>query len=134
MGVLAILSQDIKKLSLAWWQDGVIIDEQDYRVEPDEHLTVLQDFLLKNKKNIKDVQKIFVVVGPGSFTASRISVTLANILAWAKGLLIFPFENKDEKTLKQILSEQDLETLAWQKPPVLPVYNRAPNITLKKVK
>ena len=134
MEILAIMAQDIKMISLAWLENGIIVDSQDFAVEPDEHLAVLQGFLDKNKKTLKDIGGLFVIVGPGSFTASRVSVTLVNILAWAKDLLIFTLENPDQKTLTQILIDQDWNQLNWQKPPVLPVYNRAPNITFKKKK
>jgi len=134
MEILAIMAQDIKFISLAWWREGEIIDNQDFSVEPDDHLSVLQDFLDKNKKNLKDIDGILVITGPGSFTASRVSVTLVNILAWAKDLSIITLENPNKKTLLELLSENNLKTLNWQKTPVLPVYNRSPNITIKKKK
>ena len=36
--------------------------------------------------NIKDIDKIFVVNGPGSFTGIRIGITIAKVYAWALNL------------------------------------------------
>ena len=38
--------------------------------------------------NINDIERIFVVNGPGSFTGIRIGVTIAKVLAWANNIPI----------------------------------------------
>ena len=45
-----------------------------------------------NKANIipKDLDKIIVVTGPGSFTGIRIGVTIAKIIAWSLNIPIVP--------------------------------------------
>ena len=42
---------------------------------------------------IEDINKIFVVNGPGSFTGVRIGVTVAKTIAWAKNILIIPISS-----------------------------------------
>lgn len=51
--------------------------------------TALNDLNLK----IEDINKIFVVNGPGSFTGVRIGVTVAKTIAWAKNILIIPISS-----------------------------------------
>lgn len=70
-------------------------------------------FLIKTLKlqrvSLKDVTEIGVNPGPGSFTGSRVGVTIANALAFALRLKV-----------------------NGQTPPVLPVYATPPNITSPK--
>ena len=42
---------------------------------------------------IDDINKIFVVNGPGSFTGVRIGVTVAKTIAWAKNIPIIPISS-----------------------------------------
>jgi len=58
---------------------------------------------------LKDITQIEVNPGPGSFTGSRVGVTIANALALA---LSVPING--------------------QKPPVIPIYSSPPNITTAK--
>ena len=43
--------------------------------------------------NIKDINKIFVVNGPGSFTGVRIGVTVAKTIAWALKIDLIPLSS-----------------------------------------
>lgn len=45
-------------------------------------LVVLKNFLSKNKKKLRDITGIAVVVGKGRFTATRIAVTVINTLGY----------------------------------------------------
>lgn len=40
--------------------------------------------------SVDDIKRIYVVIGPGSFTGIRIGVTIAKTFAWAKNLEIIP--------------------------------------------
>ncbi|MDD3187525.1 MAG: tRNA (adenosine(37)-N6)-threonylcarbamoyltransferase complex dimerization subunit type 1 TsaB [Bacilli bacterium] len=42
---------------------------------------------------VEQVKKIFVAVGPGSFTGVRIGVTIAKTFAWAKNIEIIPLSS-----------------------------------------
>ena len=52
------------------------------------------DNLLNNANiNINDVEKVYVAVGPGSFTGVRIGLTFAKVLAWSKNIPIVPISS-----------------------------------------
>ena len=54
----------------------------------------LIDELLKNN-NIRptDIGKIFVAIGPGSFTGIRVGVTFAKVMAWSLNIEVVPFSS-----------------------------------------
>ena len=68
-------------------------------------LPIINEGLIKNNLSIKDVDKLFVVTGPGSFTGIRIGVAIAKTIAWAlkkdvieiSSLELIASANKDKK-------------------------------------
>jgi len=46
-------------------------------------LSLINQALKKQKKNLKDISEIEVNLGPGSFTGLRVGVSVANALGWA---------------------------------------------------
>ena len=53
-------------------------------------LPSIKSALNKLKININNIDKIYVVNGPGSFTGIRVGVTVAKTLAWSKNIKIYP--------------------------------------------
>lgn len=46
-------------------------------------LPIINEGLIKNNLTIKDIDKLFVVTGPGSFTGIRIGIAIAKTIAWS---------------------------------------------------
>ncbi|HUV42585.1 MAG TPA: tRNA (adenosine(37)-N6)-threonylcarbamoyltransferase complex dimerization subunit type 1 TsaB [Patescibacteria group bacterium] len=64
------------------------LDNQRWEFETKEFksqklLALIDQTLKKNKKSLKDLTKIEVNLGPGSFTGLRVGVAVANTLSWA---------------------------------------------------
>ena len=53
-------------------------------------MPILDEALTKTKLNIKDVDKIFVINGPGSFTGIRVGVTIAKTIGFCLNIPIIP--------------------------------------------
>lgn len=57
---------------------------------------------------IKDINKIFVVNGPGSFTGVRVGVTAAKVIAWALNIDVIPISSLEfiatTKTEKKLIA------------------------------
>lgn len=67
-----------------------IIKEENIR-DVSSHIMPMIDRLFKNNNlKIKQLNKIFVVNGPGSFTGLRIGVTIAKTLAWSLNIPVVP--------------------------------------------
>ena len=56
-------------------------------------LPIIDDGLKENNLNLKDIDKIFVVNGPGSFTGVRVGVTVAKTIAWALKKDVIPISS-----------------------------------------
>ena len=56
-------------------------------------IPILSNALTKLNLEIEDIDKIFVVNGPGSFTGVRIGVTVAKTIAWSKNIPIVPISS-----------------------------------------
>lgn len=78
--IIVGIYQDTKEIVLN-------IEENDNHLS--ERILPLIDKTLKQaNKKVSDIDHIFVVNGPGSFTGTRIGVTVAKMLAWAGNIKI----------------------------------------------
>lgn len=50
----------------------------------------VSEFFLRNNLSLKDVNKIYTVTGPGSFTGIRVGMTFSKVLAMSLGIKITP--------------------------------------------
>ena len=60
----------------------------------DKFLTLLFNFLNKNKINIKEINNIFVNQGPGKFSGIRTSISVAKALSFTNKLNLYGFDSK----------------------------------------
>ena len=60
----------------------------------DKFVTLLFNFLKKNKVNIKEINNIFVNQGPGKFSGIRTSISTAKALSFTNKLNLYGFDSK----------------------------------------
>lgn len=53
----------------------------------------VKQLLDRNNLAPKDINTIFVAIGPGSFTGIRVGVTFAKVLAWSLKIKVIPFSS-----------------------------------------
>ncbi len=116
---LYIDTADKKNIRLSLRQGRQVLAKKELAAEYQqaEKLLPAIDQLLKNvKANVGEIKKIYVANRGQSFTALRIGVVVANALAFALGVKVFPSDekNKDRGGKFNI---------------VKPVYHKEPNIT-----
>jgi hypothetical protein len=113
--------------------DGKNIKKETLREAKDKLLFLVDKVFKKNKKEIEGIGGIAVVSGPGSFTAVRGGVVMANVLG---NLLKVPVigikreEFKDEVEFLKIGYGKMMEGKGERI--VLPAYGKEPNITKPK--
>ncbi|HBR80271.1 MAG: hypothetical protein UX09_C0030G0009 [Candidatus Uhrbacteria bacterium GW2011_GWE2_45_35] len=132
--LLFLSAQDINFLEVGLIDvQGQLLSFKKVEVPPEKYLATVSEFLDEQKISADDLTKIIVVSGPGSFTASRLTVTIANSLSFAKNLPIIGIENPDRQNGEALIKKKaqawiDLSPNKF----VSPVYDRPPNITVKK--
>ena len=57
---------------------------------------------------IKDLDKIFVVCGPGSFTGIRVGVTAAKIIAWSINIPVVPLSSLELMATTSVVEEYSI--------------------------
>lgn len=80
---LFIDAQDLSQMTLGLSLPNGLHHKEIFFVPPEQYVKTLDVFLKKHQVGTEMIEQISVMPGPGSFTASRVSVTLANTLAFA---------------------------------------------------
>ena len=76
----------------------------------------------------QEFEGVIVVTGPGSFTASRVSTTIANGFAFTRSIPVIGLSNPNHLDLESLLSLNDEVNTGVHF--VIPTYNRPPSITV----
>lgn len=117
-------------------------NELNFIIEKVEHeyseklITVIDRVLQENNISINQINKVFVVEGPGRFSALRTGVSTANTLAWQLNVSIIPFPAIDSTKdyWDQVINLIKLikrDEQGFNKS-LIPKYGKEPNITIKK--
>ncbi len=128
---LFLRSQDIRELEIGLFENEELIFCSTIDVGPEEHLKSVDQVLCESNASLNDIDGVYVVTGPGSFTASRVSITIANAIAFTQEVSVYAIENPDKKTIAELcekLSDLDLKEQHWAQP----FYDRPPQITKAK--
>lgn len=83
-------------INIAIINDNNIIFNHKEKVEKDmssKIIPIIDEGFKKCPFELKDINKIFVVNGPGSFTGVRIGVTVAKTIAWSLNINVFPISS-----------------------------------------
>lgn len=80
--------------------DGEIKDDMSSKILP-----IIRNLFESIDFELKDINKIFVVNGPGSFTGLRVGVTIAKVMAWALKIDIIPISSLEFMATTQVLTK-----------------------------
>ncbi|MBO5530788.1 MAG: tRNA (adenosine(37)-N6)-threonylcarbamoyltransferase complex dimerization subunit type 1 TsaB [Bacilli bacterium] len=100
------LDTSSKKLVVILVKDNEILSKKELESINDHasHLVPFIDEVLKeNSMTTKDINKIFIVNGPGSFTGTRIGVTVGKTLAFSNNINVIPVSS-----LKQYIFSKEV--------------------------
>lgn len=126
MFTLFVRSQDIHFFEIGLGQDNLLLQQKREELPPERLLFGIIQALEQWHVLEAQIEKIVIVTGPGSCTASRVSVTIANTFAYAHRLPLVAISADPQESLIQIWTRALLEqtqTIA------LPVYTQKPHIT-----
>ncbi|MFA6382650.1 MAG: tRNA (adenosine(37)-N6)-threonylcarbamoyltransferase complex dimerization subunit type 1 TsaB [Candidatus Buchananbacteria bacterium] len=133
---LIIHTADEKKVFIGLAEKDKLAAKREFTAQyrQAEKLLVEIDKLLASRAcKPASLQAIFVVLGPGPFTALRIGVVTANTLAWALKIPVVGIKLDEFKDIDQLIKigGQKIKRTKIGRT-VEPFYGREPNITLKK--
>ena len=124
---LFLASQDLTTLDLCLFDQAGITHQTHLSSTPESFLFSLDQTLSSWGVVLDAIKGIVVVSGPGSFTSSRLSVIIANAIAFRFGLPLLGVPNPDRLTPEELIKQVDLSEL--KEVFVQPVYDRPPFIT-----
>ena len=77
-------------------KDNTIVHEFKKKIDNDiasKIMSIINMELVESNIDVKSIEKIFVVNGPGSFTGVRIGVTIAKSIGWALNIKVTPISS-----------------------------------------
>ncbi len=72
-----------------------------------EVLENINKLLKENSKDLSDIKRIAVNQGPGSYTGTRVGITISNTLAWSLNIPVYGYQ---KETLKKVLTSISKKT------------------------
>ncbi|MBM5789585.1 hypothetical protein FJZ23_00610 [Candidatus Parcubacteria bacterium] len=122
---------------LEWFWLGLIRDESFFVLErvtapPERYLSELHRFLHAHGWKPEDLAGVSVVRGPGSFTASRVSLTLANTLHFAFRIPLHILANPDSLAPAELLARHGVGEQLSVGTFAAPFYSGPARITVPK--
>lgn len=123
---LLLDNSNIEEIKLYLWLDNKWV--QHVYQSKEYNLVMAIDKCLQEKKQVlKDLEGIVVLVGKGSFTSTRIAVTVANTLSYALGIPVVATNSVEEIGLVEKVKNAKKGIL------VSAVYSGEPNIGKKRI-
>lgn len=129
---LYVNGQDINHLILADIDNEKSL--QTFEAEPEQFLLALNTFLSAQSQSSKDIKEIYAVIGSGSATALRSSLSIVNTIAFVaqiplKGIEKSPADD-DSKILSLIRNDEIKIVASGSK--LMPEYQEPAKITISK--
>ena len=102
---LYLRAQDLYWMSVALIEDdGTILKEKRMDSRPETILSFLWIFLEEQKVDWKKIKSLWIVNGPGSFTALRQSLTIVNSIAFVHSLPVKSVQAKSDETDRSVFN------------------------------
>ncbi len=134
--ILIINTADIKKVFIGLANIGGLVAKKHFVAQyqqAEKLLPEIDKLFKKQAYKPSNLQAIFVVNGPGPFTALRIGVVTANTLAWALKIPVAGVKLNEFKNINELIKKGFAQiNKARVGDSVEPFYGKEPNITQRK--
>lgn len=94
--MILVIDTSSSHVTVSIINDNTIVHEFKKKIDNDiasKIMSIINMELTESDIDIKDIDRIFVVNGPGSFTGVRIGVTIAKTMAWALNIKVTPISS-----------------------------------------
>lgn len=130
--ILFLCAQDLSFFWLGLLEDNQFKVLERKEAVPDQYLFFLDAFLKNHQMDFFHLNGLSIVVGPGSFTASRVSLTIANSIHFTHQIQLLTLENPGHLSPDVLIKTKGIGTLSQRGTYAHPFYDRPPNITAKR--
>lgn len=127
--ILFLCAQDLREIWIGLIEKGLFSDLNRFERTPEQYLATLDEFVRERAVKFHELSGICVVTGPGSFTSSRISLTIANALHFIYNCPISTLENSQYLSPVDLIQQKGVGTMLTSKEFAHSSYDRAPHIT-----
>lgn len=94
--MILVIDTSSSHVTVSVINNNTIVHEFKKKIDNDiasKIMSIINMELTESNMDVKDIEKIFVVNGPGSFTGVRIGVTIAKTIAWALNIKVVPLSS-----------------------------------------
>lgn len=130
--ILFLCAQDLHLFWLGLIQEKTMVNLESLAISPETYLSEVDHFLRKVQIKPEQLAGVCVVVGPGSFTSSRISLTIANTLHFVFQIPLFVLTNPDHLPPQELIALQGCGKQVSNDEYATPAYDRPPHITMPR--
>ena len=133
MGILLGINTATDTTQIAFLRDGEVLREDSWEADANESDRILP-YLRDTGIALTDIDKLFVVRGPGRFTALRVGITVVNTLGFLLKVPIYTMKSselREDLSFGKMLAELDFEDME-KFDIVEPFYDKPPKITPPK--
>ena len=123
--MLLIAGQAIKFANIGLAENGEFVFEERIEGEPETFLKGLDNALGAWKVDRQEIEAVAVAGGPGSATALRTSVTLANTIGFSLSIPVYSVQISPDESLQKLAQEAEKTTPSL----AVPAYSSPPKIT-----
>ena len=130
--ILFLCAQDLGFFWLGLIKDQSFVVLEKINGSPEDILKNLDEFIITNKIDLDKLDGISIVSGPGSFTASRLSLMIVNGLHFTKSIPLFVLENPLKLDPEKLINKCGIGKPLSEQAFAIPDYDRPANITQPK--
>ena len=120
---LFLSAQDINELTVGLVQGQSFVQEKVIECDPESFLSEIEKMLQEWSISFKDLTAIIVVLGPGSPTSLRVTVTIANTIGFAREIPVIGLVNSDRISASDLVASDKFE-IPTEFKPLSPFYDR----------
>lgn len=94
--MILVIDTSSSHVTVSIINNNTIVHEFKKKIDNDiasKIMSIINMELTESNIDVKEIEKIFVVNGPGSFTGVRIGVTIAKTIAWALNIKVVPISS-----------------------------------------
>lgn len=127
--MLFVCAQDLQFFWIGLIKNSIFVALEKCPVQPEGYLKEIDQLLRAHALAASELDGLCVVTGPGSFTSSRVSLTIANTIHFVHKIPFFILENPDHLEPNELLEKNGMGSQVNSTDFAHPFYDRPAHIT-----